>query len=119
MPEPIERRCGLKAGAKQTRWRKCARKRERVRNDYQGREEVAAGEEKESAQAIDRELREQQHRSDQVGHEYDPLERGNECVYLWKLSFCKRGEKRKRRDLRYADGDRPSRLPMCRWQAQQ
>ena len=119
MPEPIERRCGLKAGAKQTGRRKCARKCERVRNDDQRREEVAAGEDEESAQPIDRKLREQQHRGDQVGHEYDPFDRGNEGVYLRKLSFCKRGDKRERRDLTYADGDRPPRLPMCRWQAQQ
>jgi hypothetical protein len=119
VPEPIERRCGLKAGAKETGRRKCARKRERVRNDHRGREKVAAGEDEESAQPIDRELREQQHRGDQVGHEYDPLEGGNECVDLRKLDFSERGEKRERRDLTYGDGDRPSRLPTCRRLAQQ
>jgi hypothetical protein len=97
VPEPVEQRCGLKAGAKETGRRKCARKRECVRNDHQGREEIAAGEDEESAQPIDRELREQQHRSDEVGHEYDPLERGDECVYLRKVNFCEWGEKRERR----------------------
>ena len=117
MPEPVEQRCGLKAGAKQTGWRKCAGKRERVRNDNQGREEVAAGEDEESPQTIDRELREQQDRGDQVGHEYDPSERGNERVDLRKLSFCERGDNRERSDLTYGDGDRPPHLPTCRRQA--
>src|SRR6185295_7934330 len=119
MPRPIEPRRGLKAGTKQPGRRKCTRKRDRVRHNHQRREEIAAGEDEEGAPAVGRELREQQHRGDQVGYEYDASDRGNESIDLRKRNTCERGEERERRALTYGDGDHPSRLPTCRRQAQE
>jgi hypothetical protein len=114
----MEPPCGQNAGAKQPGRGKRAGKREHVRNDHQGRKEVTAGEDEESAQPVDRKLREQQHRGDQVGHEYDSLERRNERVDPRELNFEERGDKHERHDLTYGDGDHPPRLPTCRRQAQ-
>src|SRR5262249_34593589 len=82
MPKPIQPNGGLQSRAQDAGRRERSRERQRMRDDDQGREQVAARNDQERPLAQDEELSEQESGGDAVADKKRGGQRGYECVDL-------------------------------------
>ena len=113
-PDRLQIGAGLDAGAEQAGFAERSRKGQPMRNDDQGGEQVAIGQNTERMRPEDRGMRIQQHRRDDIDDEQDDIEDWNEDIEARQLDVRERQGRQIQRDQSGEEAPCKKNLPLRR-----